>query len=142
MACKDLHGVINDRPVYVRQWPASTAIENLGEALSLFGNQLAFFIDGSYQFGDILTVMHRNDPKALTAVIKKFVIAANVDGKSVQETMFNAEYNGDLYRVFRTFAFVCEVNYRDFFAEGAPPPEPGQSEEPEQEDQLEKKLTP
>lgn len=142
MACKDLHGVINDHPVYVRQWPASVALENLSEALALFGNQLAFFIDGSYQFGDILTVMHRNDPKSLSNLIKKFVCACSVDGKAIQEPMFNAEYSGDLYKVFRVFAFVCQVNYKDFFDEGAPPSEPDQEEGLEAEDQLEKKLTP
>lgn len=145
MACKDLNGVIADRPVYVRQWPASIALENLSEALGLLGPNLTFFIDGSYQFGDVLTVLHKCDHKQLTALLKKYVVAARVNGREIQDATFNAEYNGDLHRVFDTFALVCQVNYRDFFEQGAPPqPQEPEQEEPgqEQEDPLLTSMTP
>lgn len=143
MACKTLNGVIADRPVMVRQWPASIALENLSEALGLLGSNLTFFIDGSYQFQDVLRVLHSCDHKRLTDLLKRFVIAARVDGRDIKPEAFNAEYNGELHRVFETFALVCQSNYRDFFEQGAPPPEPDPSEDEEQqEDLLQKNMTP
>ena len=47
MACKDMNGVINDHPVYVRQWPASVALDNLSKALRVFGADLPFFFPGT-----------------------------------------------------------------------------------------------
>lgn len=117
MACKDMNGVINDHPVYVRQWPASVALDNLSKALKVFGADLAFFIDGTYEFTNILRVMRNNDPE-LVQILKDFACAARVDGREIRQTMFDAEYSGDIYRVWKTFAFVCEVNYKDFFDEG------------------------
>lgn len=146
MACKDMNTVIADRPVYVRQWPASVAIENLSEALGLVGSNLSFFIDGSYQFQDTVQMMYSCDHTKLSALLKKFTCAARVDGREVKEAEFNAVYSGDLHRVFDTFAFVCQVNYKDFFEQGVPPPEPDQKdpdgEGQEQEDLLMQNMTP
>jgi hypothetical protein len=140
MACKDMNGVINDRTVYVRQWPASVALENLSEALGLLGPHLTFFIDGSYQFGDTLKVLHSCDHRKLVELMKKFVVAARVDGREIKPETFNAEYNGELHRVFDTFAFVCEVNYRDFFEQGAPPQPQDHAEDEESDQQQEDPL--
>lgn len=130
MALKSLNGIIGDKPVFVMQWPATTALENLSEALGLMGPTLSFYIDGTYQFGDTVKVLHGCDHKQLTALLKKFVIAARVDGREVPDQLFNQEYSGELHRVFETFSLVCQVNYRDFFERGAPPPPPAPPETP------------
>ena len=129
MACKDMNRVIDDNPIYVRQWPASVALENLSEALGLMGSDFSFFVDGSYQFTDMLQVLHRSDSKRLVALLKKFAMAARVDGKELQEAQFNQYYSGEIFKIFKVFAFVAEVNYRDFFELGVPPAEPDQQEE-------------
>lgn len=129
MACKDMNRVIDDNPIYVRQWPASVALENLSEALGLMGPDFSFFVDGSYQFTDMLQVLHRSDSKRLVALLKKFAMAARVDGKELQEAQFNQYYSGEIFKIFKVFAFVAEVNYRDFFELGVPPAEPDQQEE-------------
>ena len=145
MACRDMNRIIADNPMHCRQWPASIALENLSEALGLMGPNLSFFVDGSYQFTDVLQVLHSCDHKKLTVLLKKFVCAAKLNGQEVNEGAFNIVYGGDLARVFDVFAFVCEVNYRDFFEQGVTPPEQDQSEQSEEQlepDLLMQSMTP
>ena len=118
MACKDMNRIIDDIPVFVRQWPASIALENLSEALGLLGPNFSFFVDGSYSFGDILAVMHSTDSKKLNELVQKFVLAARLNGQDLQPAQFNQFYNGELLRVFKVFSMVAEVNYLDFFEQG------------------------
>ena len=135
MACKDMNRIIDDIPVFVRQWPASIALENLSEALGLLGPNFSFFVDGSYSFGDILAVMHSTDSKKLNELVQKFVLAARLNGQDLQPAQFNQFYNGELLRVFKVFSMVAEVNYLDFFEQGLPPPkqEPAEQEKPQLE---------
>ena len=129
MACKDMNRVVNDIPMYVRQWPASIALENLSEALGILGPKLSFFIDGTFSFDHKLQVLYSCDHKQLVALLKKFCTAVRIDGRQIAEIQFDQIFNGELHMVFDVFAFVCEVNYRDFFELGAPPPEPDQPEQ-------------
>ena len=118
MACKDMNRIIEDTPVYVRQWPASTAIENLNKALQVFGGNLTPFIEGDYKFGDVIRILHTADKEELMPLLKDFVCAARIDGVEVTASTFNMQYSGRLNFVFNIFAFVCEVQYKDFFEQG------------------------
>lgn len=127
MATRDLNGVIDDKPVYVVQWPATKALENLSKALDTFGAKLAPFVEGNYLLGDIIALIN-SDPKKSVTLIKEFVAAARIDGKEVLIPTFDKHYNGELMLVFKVFAFVCEVQYKDFFEQGQSLQDRGQEE--------------
>jgi len=117
MANTDLNRVIQDRPVYVKQWAAKKALENLGKALSTFGGNFAPFVDGDYRMGDIVLLL-RSDPKVTVELLQEFVCCARIDGKEILPETFNHYYNGKLLFIFSIFSFVCEVQYKDFFEQG------------------------
>jgi len=117
MAVTDLNRLIDDKPVHVKQWAASKALENLGEALSIFGAKFAPFVDGDFKMGDVVLLLN-DKPKEAMELITRFNCAARIDGKEIHPVSFNAEYNGKLLFVFKIFSFVCEVQYKDFFEQG------------------------
>jgi hypothetical protein len=117
MACIDMNRVINDKPVYVKQWSASKALENLSKALSVFGPKLGPFIEGDFLLVDITRLLS-GDSKEILPLMKTFIAAARIDGKEILPAQFDEYYNGELLLVFKIFSFVCEVQYKDFFVEG------------------------
>lgn len=125
MACKDMNRIINDKPVYVREWPATVALENLSAALKTFGVSFSNFTFGESTFQDVLSMMYAGDEK-LVPLIQKFVCTARVDTTEVTPELFNHMYDGDLTFMFEVFQFVCEVQYKDFFMQGLPPEEKSQ----------------
>jgi hypothetical protein len=118
MACKDMNRIIDDIPVYVRQWPASVALENMTEAVQVLGPAFGSFVENRYGLNDLVSVMAGANKTELVSLMKRFVSAARVDGKEIQEGTFNVAFSGDLMKVFKILAFVCEVNYKDFFEQG------------------------
>ena len=118
MACKTMNVVIDDRPVYIREWPATVALENINEAFSVIGPEIIPFIEGNQVFPDTLRLISLGKKGEVMPLVRKFVCAARVDGKEISESTFNAEYNGELARVFEVFAAVCRVNYQAFFEQG------------------------
>lgn len=118
MACKDLTKVIDEKSIYVRQWDAQTALENLADATQVFGASLAGFIEGNFTLIDILAAMNKSDTKRMIGLISKFCCAARVDGRMTTPDAFGFAYQSELYFAFKVFSMVCEVNYKDFFAEG------------------------
>lgn len=118
MAIKDMNRIIKDKPYYVRQWPASIAIQNLSKALKVFGVTFPSFIDGTYDFKDVLRLLAQSDLESIVPTIKAFVCCARCDGREINDGTFNVEYSGNLLEIFEVFAFVCEVQYRDFFEQG------------------------
>lgn len=118
MACMDMNRVINDKPVYVRQWAATLAIKNLSMALSTFGGPFGTFVDGDSKFLDTLRLLQGTEPDKLMPLLMEFVCCARIDGQEVTPATFNSIYNGELELVFKVFGFVCEVQYKDFFDQG------------------------
>ncbi|MGL5015967.1 MAG: phage tail assembly chaperone [Bacteroidales bacterium] len=139
MACKDMHGEIGGKPVYIRQWSATVALENLSAALNLFGAALLPYITGENKFTDNLILLRSGSAKEITDLLKRFVTAVRVDGKELNSATFDIEYGGDLNRIFETFAFACQVNYKDFFEQGADQPQqdPEQDQQAQQEQEAE-----
>lgn len=118
MACKDMNAVIDDRAVYVRQWDATTQLTNLNKGLRILGVNFASFVEGEYEFKDILRMLAQTEPEELMPLIKTYVCSARVEGTEITSATFNSFYNGELYLVFKIFAFVCGVQYKDFFEQG------------------------
>jgi len=118
MAMKDINIVVEDTPVYIRQWAASTAISNLSKGLEIFGDDLVPFLRGEADFVQILRLLRAagsNGPE----VIQEFVSSARVDGAEIRNTQdYNKIYTGRLTFLFEVFTKVCEVNYKDFFEQG------------------------
>lgn len=118
MACKDDTRTIGDRPVYVRQWPATTAIENLSKGIEVFGAAFGPFVDGDADFAHVLQLLHGAKSEDIMPLLKEYVCCARIDGVEVSSATFNQMYNGELDLVFKVFGFVCEVQYKDFFEQG------------------------
>lgn len=124
MACSDMSKVINDTPIYVRQWPASIAIENLSRAIAVLGGAFGPFVDGTAKFSDVMVLLRESDTEVITPLLKTFICSARIDGKEVTPTTFNSVYNGELNFLFDVFGFVCEVQYKSFFEQGLKTPDP------------------
>lgn len=116
MACVDLNRVIEDKTLYIKQWPATIALENLSKALSTFGPNLGPFVEGDFMLGDVIALL--NSSGDVVSLVKEFVSAARIDGKEVLPATFDKYYQKDLLFVFKVFSFVCEVQYKDFFEQG------------------------
>lgn len=117
MACKDMNRVIDDTPVFVKQWSATKGLENLSLALNAFGPSFGPFVMGDYKFPHILGLIASKEEDTIQ-VLKSFVTAARIDGKEVKAEMFDFTFNGDYMKIFKIFSFVCETQYKDFFLEG------------------------
>ena len=116
MACKEEKKDIGGKSIFVRQWSATKALEMQAKLISGLGDISLPFIEGNATFGHYLAIM-RDYPEFIP-VMKEFVCSARVDGKDISNAMFDIEYSGDLMRVYETFAFVVEVQFKDFFAVG------------------------
>lgn len=112
-----MNGEIDGRVVYVKQWSPTKGLENLSKALSMFGSDLAPFIEGDFLMGDIISLL-RNDKANVVNLLKEFCVSARIDGKEITIPLFDKEYNGQLIFIFKVFSFVCEVQFKDFFAQG------------------------
>jgi len=108
----------DDVTVFVRQLPATKALDLQIELLNVMGADVFPFINGDFDFGNLVRVMTVTQHDKLSEIIKRTVCLANRDGKEVSLAEFNSVYNGDLMLVCKVFAFVCEVNFKDFFVQG------------------------
>ena len=104
--------------VYVRQLPATKALDLQIELLNVLGTEVFPFISGDYNFNNILRIMAATEHTKLADIMKRVVCMASKDGKEVKPALFDHEYSGELLTVCEVFAFVCEVNFKDFFNQG------------------------
>jgi hypothetical protein len=123
MSCKTKSCTFNniegdDVAIFVRQLPATKALDLQIELLNVMGTEVFPFIHGEFNFSNILRVMAASSHTQLSDIVKRVVCFANKDGKEVKSALFDTEYNGDLMLIWKVFAFVCEVNFKDFFRQG------------------------
>lgn len=104
--------------IFVRQRPAEKALDLQIELLNVMGTEVFPFIKGEFNFNNILKVFVTTPHERLSDLMKRVVCTANKDGKEITPALFNTEYNGDLMLICKVFAFVCEVNFKDFFNQG------------------------
>lgn len=121
MACKTETTEIAGKKVSVTQWPASKAIEMQVLLLSIMqGYAIDMFeAESNVHVNQILQMaMANSKPDEFIGMVRKFVMAAAVEGKTLSESSFDIEYSGDLPRLFETFVFVAKTNFSGFFAIG------------------------
>lgn len=118
MACKSLSGDINGKPIYTMQWPATKALEMQMRLINALGDLALPFIEGTWGWKNLLQLLRYASVDTAMPILLEFVYAVRVDGKEISKSNFDMEYSGDLMRIFKTFAFSCEVQYKDFFEEG------------------------
>lgn len=121
MACKTESKEIQGKQISVTQWGATKAVEMQVLLLSVMqGYAIDLFetTDEKKQNQILQMAMAQAQPNTFLSMLKKFVMAAAVDGKALSETAFDLEYSGNLPRLFETFIFVVQVNYTSFFEIG------------------------
>ena len=118
MACKTDKRTIEGKEVFVRQWAVQKAMKNLNWIMSDLGSLAAPLIEGECNFKDILTVLVNVDQSKLTPLLNEFLTSAVVEGQVVDEVSMRVLFDGELRLTYAVFAFVCEVNFKSFFAEG------------------------
>ncbi|MBG6242989.1 MAG: hypothetical protein EKE20_14725 [Candidatus Symbiopectobacterium sp. Dall1.0] len=123
MACKteqrefeDSQGTVST--FFVRQLPAAQALDLQVELLNTMGANVFPFIEGNYDYTNIVSLMGATEHKKFTDIVKRIVCMATKDGQEVTQPLFNHAYNGELMLICKVFAFVCEVNFKDFFIQG------------------------
>lgn len=117
MAVRTQSKVILGKNVSVTQWPATKAIEmqvKLMNCLKGFTFDLLELEDDAEVIRMIKVAMATVDSDFFP-VVKEFVLAAAIEGRTISPSSLDMEYSGDLTRLFLTFAFVAKVNFQDFF---------------------------
>ncbi|MBI0275409.1 hypothetical protein I6H07_06115 [Hafnia alvei] len=123
MACELLNRTITDSKgqeivFAVRQLPATRALDLQVELCNVMGTQVFPFIEGKFDFNNIIKLMCSTEHAILSDLIKRVVLHARREGVEVTSALFDSKYDGELFLVFKVFAFVCEVNFKDFFSQG------------------------
>lgn len=120
MACQSSNAEIKGHTVFARQWPASKAMAMQLKLLNVMGIDAIPFIEGIAEFKHILRLSQipNKTTEEILEVIKEFIFCARMDGKEITPATFDIEFSGDLMLAYKIFGFVCEVQYKDFFAQG------------------------
>lgn len=105
--------------VTTRELPASKALELHIDLVGKLGNSLFPFIDGRYNFGDILQLMRTGQSESVMETLRKVISNATIDGKELKNNIvFDMLFEKEQMLVFHVFAFVLETNFLDFFKQG------------------------
>lgn len=118
MACKQETREIRGKQVFVRQWPASKAMDMQINLLTTMGDDCLGFVLGDWTFANLMFILQRVERPVFLALVKECICAARIDGVEISATNFDVEFSGDLMFIYDLFSFVLEVNFKDFFAEG------------------------
>ena len=120
MAVKTGSKVIGEKIISVTQWPATKAIEMQVKLLTaLKGYTIDLLeLEDDAEIIRMLQIAMSVAGEGFIPMVKEFVLAAAIDGKTISYASIDIEYSGDLTRMFLTFAFVARVNYQDFFGIG------------------------
>lgn len=118
MPCKSETREIDGKDVFVMQLPATAAMELQIETYSVIGDTCLPFVKGEWTFGNILYIQKVSDRDALIQLIKYACGQARIDGQELKGANFDLEFSGNLLMIYKVFAFVLEVNFKDFFTQG------------------------
>lgn len=100
------------------QLAASKALDLYVELMNKAGTSVLPFINDTYKFGDIIAFMRSNEEKEVTALMKRVISMATLEGQEIKPALFDMQFNGELMLACKVFAFVLESNYKDFFMQG------------------------
>ena len=101
-----------------RQLPATKSLELHVELVNKLGSSCFPFIDGKYNYGDIITLMRANEHPVVSELIKRVVCSANFEGSEVKPHNFDLLFGNELMLICQVFAFVLEANFKSFFKQG------------------------
>lgn len=118
MPCKNETREIDGKSVYCMQLPASKAMALQIEMYSTIGDTCLPFVKGDWTFGNILYIQKIADRDLLIDLVKFVCGQARIDGQELTGANFDLEFSGNLLMIYKVFAFVLEVNFKDFFTQG------------------------
>lgn len=101
-----------------RQLAASKALDLHVELIGKVGTKAFPFIEGHYNFGDIIAFMGSNDNTVIVDLMKRVITMANKEGVEIKPALFDHHFNGELMLSCKVFAFVLEANFKSFFKLG------------------------
>ena len=118
MACKQENKDIQGRQVSVIQWPAYNAMTMQVRMMNTLGESSLPFIEDTWDMKHINFILTNCDINMFTLLVKDSCIGARVEGKEISASNFDSILSGDLMFMYALFAFVLEVNFKDFFVQG------------------------
>lgn len=105
--------------VVVRQLSASAALSLHAELVSKVGSRVFPFIEGKYNFADIIYLMQQVEHTVFTELFKRVIsMQSSKDGQEIKPALYDMQFNGELMLSCHVFAFVLEANFLDFFKQG------------------------
>jgi len=101
-----------------RQLSAKDALDLQVELVGKLGNSVFPFIDGHYNFGDLIAFMSRADNKIISELMVRVVCKVVKEGQEIKPATINYHFDGELMLLCKVFAFVLEANFKAFFKQG------------------------
>ncbi len=119
MACKEVRKELNGKQLFCRQWTATKAMIMKAQLVDIGGEHILPFVEGRPDLVSMIRLEQRAKPIELVNIIKEFVCTVRIDGEEILPSNFDEKFSGDLWEIVEIFAFACEVNFKDFFEQGA-----------------------
>lgn len=104
--------------VAVRQLPATRALDLQSEVLNVCGTVIFDLIEGDYDFPALISIIGKTPHDLLTPLVRKTIVGCAIDGVEVEERKLDRNFDGDILLMMQVFAFVLEVNFKDFLLGG------------------------
>lgn len=118
MACRELKVIVGEHEIYARQWNAVKALEMQVKLLNSCGALVLPFIEGEYDFDNVLQLMAGVKHDSLIPTMKQFLSCVRIEGQELSDNNFSKFFDGNLIDMVVIFAQVCELQYKDFFEQG------------------------
>ncbi len=118
MACKHENREIQGRQVSVLQWTAVKALDMQVTMMNTLGDSAKPFIENDWDMNFLTFVLTNCERGPFVALVKDCCIGVRMDGEEITQANFDFKLSGNLKLMYHIFAFVLEVNFKDFFAEG------------------------
>lgn len=110
------HATLKDgQEIYIPNWPAKVAFENLTQATKYLGQDNVINISTLNVPAAMLAVMGSDDPQASTKLVLHFICQARIDGEKI--TPADADFHG-MSLIIELFTHVMHSQYNDFFVSG------------------------
>lgn len=118
MACKQENREIQGKQVSVMQWTAIKALDMQVSMMNTLGETANKFIDGTWDLMHLNFVLTNCERSMFVDLVKQCCIGARIEGEEVSAANFDIKLSGDMLLLYGIFAFVLEVNFKDFFTKG------------------------
>lgn len=118
MACKQETREIQGKQVSVLQWTAVKALDMQVTMMNVLGESSKPFIENTWDMAHLTFVLTNCEKGPFVALVKDCCVGVRIDGEEITQGTFDFKLSGNLKLLYSIFAFVLEVNFKDFFAEG------------------------